>query len=89
MIRMAPEALFSRLIREHLLVSLFRAGAESLASEHAARLAAMKGAERNIEERLEDLSAAHRRQRQEAITTELMDIVTGVEAMRARASHAG
>jgi len=79
--RMETAPLLSWLIREHLLVSLFRAGAESLASEHAARLAAMKGAERNIEERLDDLTADYRRRRQDAITTELMDIVSGVEAM--------
>jgi F-type H+-transporting ATPase subunit gamma len=82
--RMDAGALFSWLVREHLLVSLFRAGAESLASEHASRLAAMNGAERNIAERLEELTADYRRKRQEAITTELLDIVTGVEAMRRR-----
>lgn len=82
--RMAPRELFSWLVREHLLVSLIEAGAQSLASEHAARLAAMKAAERNIEELLDGLSAGYRRMRQDAITAEILDIVTGVEAMRRR-----
>lgn len=83
---METDALFSWLIREHLLVSLIGAGAESLASEHAARLAAMKSAERSIDERLDQLSASYRQKRQDAITTEILDIVTGAEAMRSRST---
>lgn len=55
--------------------------AESLASEHASRLAAMQHADRNIQERLEELRAQFRQQRQLAITTELLDIVAGFEAL--------
>jgi F-type H+-transporting ATPase subunit gamma len=87
--RMAPDRLFSWLLREHLLVTLIRAGADSLASEHAARLAAMTGADRSIEERLDTLSAQFRRMRQDAITTELLDIVSGVEAMRTAPEDGG
>ena len=58
--------------------------AEALASEHATRLAAMQSAERNIEERREDLTAAYRRKRQEKITRELMDVVAGYEAVGGR-----
>ncbi|MFO7854008.1 MAG: F0F1 ATP synthase subunit gamma [Paracoccaceae bacterium] len=82
--RMEAGALFSWLIRERLLIGVARAAAHSLAGEHAARLAAMQAAERNIEERLETLSARRRRTRQTAITSELLDIVGGVEAMRRR-----
>lgn len=78
------DALFSWLVRQHLFISVYRAGAESLASEHASRLAAMQAAERNINERLGDLSAEYRKKRQESITTELMDIVAGFEAMQDR-----
>ncbi|MGQ9873568.1 F0F1 ATP synthase subunit gamma, partial [Leptodesmis sp.] len=46
------EPLFSRLIRQYLFIALYRATVESLASENAARLAAMQSAEKNIEERL-------------------------------------
>lgn len=69
------------LLREWLFVELFRACAESLASEHASRLLAMQAAERNISDRLDELNAAYRQQRQEAITAELLDVVAGFEAI--------
>ena len=75
------EALFRSLIREYLFVSLYRAFAESLASENASRLAAMQSAEKNIEERLEELFLHYHRQRQMTITEELLDIVAGFEAL--------
>ncbi len=74
-------SLFSALIREYLFVSLYRAAVESLASENAARLASMQAAEKNIEERLTNLNADYRQQRQNAITGELLDIVAGFEAL--------
>jgi F-type H+-transporting ATPase subunit gamma len=76
------EDLFRTLVRELLTVSLHRAVIESLASEHAARLAAMHAAERNLEECLDDLTLAYRRERQNAITSELLDVVAGFEALR-------
>lgn len=76
------EPLFSRLIRQYLFLSLYRATVESLASENAARLAAMQAAEKNIEERLTDLNTGYRQQRQNAITEELLDIVSGFEALK-------
>lgn len=75
------DRLFSALIREYLFVSLYQACAESLASENASRVAAMQGAEKNIEERLTELQALFRQQRQTVITEELLDIVTGFEAL--------
>lgn len=74
--------LLSWLTREWLFIGLQRAIAASLASEHAARLAAMQAAERSIEERLEEIRQRTRQVRQESITTELQDIVTGYEASR-------
>lgn len=76
------ELLFSRLIRQHLFISLYRATVESLASENAARLTAMQAAEKNIEERLTVLTAEYRQQRQNTITGELLDIASGFEALR-------
>ncbi|MGD8758141.1 MAG: F0F1 ATP synthase subunit gamma [Deltaproteobacteria bacterium] len=73
--------LFSWLIREYLFVSLYRAFAESLASENASRLASMQVAERNIENRLDELSAQYHQQRQSAIDAELFDLVAGFEAL--------
>lgn len=78
---MQSPALFAALVRQHLFIGVFRAGAESAASEHAMRLGAMQAAERSIEERLSEMSAAYRRIRQAAITDELMDVVAGYEAL--------
>ncbi len=71
------------LIREYLFISLFRACAESLASENASRLAAMQRAEKNINELLEDLNRTFHRQRQSSIDEELFDVVSGLEALSA------
>jgi F-type H+-transporting ATPase subunit gamma len=82
-----PEVMSSReqtlraLVREYLFVTLFRACAESLASENASRLAAMQRAEKNIDELLEDLSRTFHRLRQSDIDEELFDVVSGFEAL--------
>ncbi len=68
-------------IREYLFVALCRALVDALASEHAARLASMQSAERSVAERLDELRGRHRRRRQAAITGELMDVVSGFEAL--------
>jgi F-type H+-transporting ATPase subunit gamma len=68
-------------IREHLFVSLFRASAESLASENTSRLAAMQRADRNIGERLQDLNANFHRLRQAGIDEELFDVISGFDAL--------
>lgn len=68
-------------VREYLFVSLFRACAESLASENASRLAAMQRAEKNIEELLEDLNRSFHRLRQSGIDEELFDVIAGFEAL--------
>ena len=75
------EALLTTLLSEWLFVAFFRACAESLASEHASRLLAMQNAERNIEDKLAALRALYHQQRQEAITTELLDVIVGFEAL--------
>lgn len=67
------------LIREYLFISLFRACAESLASENASRLAAMQRAERNIDELMETLSAEYNQLRQSTIDEELFDLIAGYE----------
>ena len=69
------------LIREYLFISLFRACAESLASENASRLAAMQRAEKNIDELLENLNRTFHRLRQSGIDEELFDVVSGFEAL--------
>lgn len=69
-------------VREYLFVSLFRACAESLASENASRLAAMQRAEKNIGELQDGLSRDFHRLRQSAIDEELFDVVSGFEALQ-------
>jgi F-type H+-transporting ATPase subunit gamma len=69
------------LIHEYLFVSLFRACAESLASENASRLAAMQRADKNIDELLEDLNRTYHRIRQSGIDEELFDVISGFEAL--------
>ena len=77
-------ATLGALIGEYLFVSLFRACAESLASENASRLAAMQRAEKNIEELLEELGGRFHRLRQSSIDQELFDIISGFEALSAK-----
>jgi F-type H+-transporting ATPase subunit gamma len=69
------------LIREYLFISLFRACAESLASENASRLAAMQRAEKNIDELLESLNETFHRLRQSGIDEELFDVISGYDAL--------
>ena len=69
------------LIREYLFISLYRACAESLASENAARLAAMQRADKNISEMLEVLRLTFNRERQRAIDEELFDVISGFESL--------
>ena len=69
------------LIREYLFISLFRACAESLASENASRLAAMQRADKNIDELLEQLQSTFHRLRQSGIDEELFDVIAGFEAL--------
>jgi F-type H+-transporting ATPase subunit gamma len=78
---MDAEILFSKLIRQLIFFTIYRAFIESLAIENLSRLQAMQAAERNIDERLDDLSATYDRLRKAAITSELLDITTGYEAV--------
>ena len=69
-------------VREYLFVSIYKACAESLASESAARLAAMQRAENNIEDLLEELKNDYHRLRQTSIDEELFDVISGFEALK-------
>ncbi len=78
---MDRDTLLSKLLHQYLFVTIFRGCAESQASEHASRLSAMQSAERNLDERLEEVTMVFRRARQNAITSELLDVVSGFEAL--------
>lgn len=81
MFTMDSSQLFSSLVRQYLFVSIYRACTESMASENASRLAAMRGAERNIGDRIMELTHQFNQQRQMTITAELLDITSAFEAM--------
>ncbi|PYG26348.1 F0F1 ATP synthase subunit gamma [Pelagimonas varians] len=79
---MPPGELFMALIRKHLFASLFRAAAEALVTENAARLALMQQAEQSVDDRLDALKSEMRNLRQSEITTELLDVIIGFEALK-------
>ncbi|GAB6062650.1 ATP synthase F1 subunit gamma [Deferrisoma palaeochoriense] len=78
----SEEYMLNWVLPRYVEVRLFRALLESTASEHGARMTAMDSATNNASEMIDRLTLQYNRARQEAITTELMDIVNGVEAMR-------
>tara|TARA_R110002072_G_scaffold13481_2_gene56839 strand:+ start:25933 stop:26862 length:930 start_codon:yes stop_codon:yes gene_type:complete len=84
----ATGELLMSLQREYLFVSLFRACAESLSSENAARIQSMQSAERNITERLTELRSEFHQSRQTSITEELLDVVSGFEVLRRKGQDA-
>jgi len=75
------DTFFNLVIRQYFYISLYKTFIESMASENASRLIAMRKAEQNIEEQLEELDAQFNKQRQDSITEELLDIVAGFEAL--------
>lgn len=74
---MSADALLASLIRSHIFASVFRASAEAMVTENAARLALMQQAEQSVDERLEEVQAEMRSVRQTEITNELMDVIIG------------
>ncbi|MGK7951229.1 MAG: F0F1 ATP synthase subunit gamma [Xenococcaceae cyanobacterium] len=78
---MDKDKLAAALFSQYFFVSLYRACAESLKSENTSRLAAMQMAEKNIAERFSELTQEFNHQRQTTITEELLDIVSGFEAL--------
>lgn len=74
--------LLERLTAEYLVAQLTEAATESLAAENGARFAAMEAASDNVSRKLEGLRLESSRARQEEVTTELLDLVTGEQALR-------
>lgn len=79
---MAVDALLVSLIRNHIFAALFRASAEAMVTENAARLALMQQAEQSVDERLDSVKGELRSVRQAEITNELMDVFIGFEALK-------
>ena len=81
LIRMDTGVFFEHLFHQHIFGAIYKAFSQSLASENAARLTAMQAAEKNIVEMEETLQGKFRETRQNAITAELLDIISGFEAL--------
>jgi F-type H+-transporting ATPase subunit gamma len=84
-----PATLFERLMSEYVFALLTEAAIESIASENAARFAAMESARDNVRRKLDQLKQSARQARQAEITAELLDLVTGTEAQAARGAPRG
>ena len=74
--------LLDRLLRQYITTLIYRAFLEAIASEHGARMTAMDNATANARDMIDRLTLAMNRARQAAITTELMEIVSGAEALK-------
>jgi F-type H+-transporting ATPase subunit gamma len=76
-----PEEILRRLVPDYVEISIFRALLESTASEHGARMTAMRNASENAGELIEDLTLEMNRARQADITQEIMEVVAGAESL--------
>ncbi len=76
-----PEELLPKLFEEYVDLSVFRALLESTASEHGARMTAMRNAAENAEDMIGDLTLEMNRVRQAEITQEILEVVSGAEAL--------
>jgi F-type H+-transporting ATPase subunit gamma len=76
-----PEAILERLIPAYVEISIFRALLESSASELGARMTAMRNASENAGDIIKDLTLEFNRERQAAITQEIMEVVAGAESL--------
>ena len=78
---LTTDALFEELATEYLFAMLERAAMESFAAENAARFRAMEAARENIDNKLRDLTRLAQQVRQESVTTEVLDLIAGSEAI--------
>ena len=76
-----PETLFATLLPRYVEINVYQAMLESMAAEHAARMTAMDAATRNAGEMIDSLTLHLNRVRQAAITKELIEVVSGAEAL--------
>jgi F-type H+-transporting ATPase subunit gamma len=76
-----PEEILGRLVPAYVEISIYRALLESTASEHGARMTAMRNASENASEIIDDLTLQMNRERQAEITQEIMEVVAGAESL--------
>ena len=79
-----PDVIFDHLLPRHVETQVFRAMLESEASEHGARMTAMDAATRNASELIDQVTLSMNRIRQAAITTEIIEVVSGADALKSR-----
>jgi len=77
-----PELIIDQLLVKHFSIQVYRCMAESVAAEHGARMTAMENASNNARDVLAKLTLTYNKLRQEKITTELIEIVSGAEALK-------
>jgi F-type H+-transporting ATPase subunit gamma len=77
----APEIIFRDMLPRHVEIQVFRALLESAAAEHAARMTAMDTATKNSAEMIDSLTLYMNKVRQAAITREIIEVVSGAEAL--------
>ena len=75
------EKVLEELVKKFIEYNMYYALIDSLAAEHSARMQAMDNATNNAKERVNELTIAYNKARQEAITTELIEIISGMEAL--------
>jgi F-type H+-transporting ATPase subunit gamma len=78
----SPEAILQEIVPRFTELQLYQAMLESLASEHSARMVAMRNASENAITLTEGLTLVYNKARQSAITSEILDIVGGAEALQ-------
>jgi F-type H+-transporting ATPase subunit gamma len=76
-----PEDILKRLVPDYVEISIYRALLESTASEHGARMTAMRNASENASTLIDDLTLEMNRARQAEITQEIMEVVAGAEGL--------
>jgi F-type H+-transporting ATPase subunit gamma len=76
-----PEEILGRLVPDYVEISIYRALLESTASEHGARMTAMRNASENASALIDDLTLQMNRARQAEITQEIMEVVAGAEGL--------
>jgi F-type H+-transporting ATPase subunit gamma len=76
-----PEEILARLVPDYVEISIFRALLESTASEHGARMTAMRNASENASDLIDDYTLEMNRARQADITQEIMEVVAGAESL--------
>ncbi|OUT14411.1 F0F1 ATP synthase subunit gamma [Campylobacter concisus] len=74
--------IMDELLNKYFEYSMYYALVDSLAAEHSARMQAMDNATNNAKQRVKQLNLAYNKARQESITTELIEIISGVESMK-------